>query len=127
MARKEVRKCICCTKKYDYCPSCGSDRLKPTWMSDFCSESCMKLWTIATKFNMKTINKDEAKAEIKALNLVDTTKYVDCIKKDLKNIMKEDVVIQKPAVTENAQLDKYKKSNKKSYEVVKKEEESKVL
>ena len=77
--------------------------------------------------NMKIINKDEAKAEIEALNLVDTTKYVDCIKKDLKNIMKEDVVIQKPAVTENAQLDKYKKSNKKSYEVVKKEEESKVL
>lgn len=101
MARKEIRKCLCCKTEYEHCPSCGSGRLAPSWKTDFCSEECMELWTTATKYNMKMIDKNEAKSKIEALNIQDTNKYVECIQRDLNEIFKEDVV---PTVVEEISI-----------------------
>ena len=89
MAKKN-RKCLCCNTTYTYCPTCGGqDRLKPTWYTEFCSEDCKDLWETATKYNMNMISKEEAKETISGLNLKPHTEYVDCVQRDLKNILEE--------------------------------------
>lgn len=88
---KKNRKCICCSKQYSYCPNCGgTDRLKPYWYSEFCSEECKGVWDIATRYNMQLISKQEAKTVLSKYDLVDISKYVACVQRDLENIYKEE-------------------------------------
>lgn len=82
------RKCLCCSTRYSYCPSCSRrDSLKPSYFADFCSETCMTLWTTATKYNMSMLTKPEAKSIISALDLKPIDAYVTCIQRDYANIM----------------------------------------
>jgi hypothetical protein len=84
------KKCTCCGTKFSYCPDCSrADALKPSWASEFCSETCKDLWLTATKFNMKLLTKSEAKSIILGLDLKPTDEYVECIRRDLKNIMEK--------------------------------------
>lgn len=88
------RTCRCCNTTYSYCPSCSNvDKLKPTWYTDYCSEECMTLWTTAVKVNMNMLTKEEAKDIIKTLELKDKSVYKECIQRDLKNILEEDVEV----------------------------------
>lgn len=93
MARRD-RQCLCCGTKYSYCPTCSSDKMKPTWMTEFCSESCKELFETATKYNLKKITKPEAKEIIEKLELKEKSAYVDCIQKDMENILAEEVAVK---------------------------------
>ena len=85
------RKCLCCSTRYSYCPSCSrADALLPTWHAEFCSEECMTLWQTATKYNMNKLTKSEAKDIISNLQLKPTSEYVACVQRDLENILKEE-------------------------------------
>jgi hypothetical protein len=114
MAKKN-RTCVCCGTQFSYCPTCGGDKLKPGWSSQFCSEDCQELWSTATKFNLDMISKEEAKELISVLELKPHTEYVECVQRDLKNILKED----KPAVVEETAPQKpFKAPKQKSHAVV---------
>jgi hypothetical protein len=89
MAKKN-RTCVCCGTQFSYCPTCGGDKLKPGWSSQFCTEDCQELWSTATKFNLDMISKEEAKETILCLDLKPHTEYVECVQRDLKNILEED-------------------------------------
>lgn len=109
---RKNRKCICCSIEYSYCPNCGgTDRLKPSWYSEFCSEDCKELWMTATKFNMGMIEKKDAKDIILALSLKDKSEYVKCVQTDLDNILKDEEKVPTKA------------KKPKSHVVVKKENE----
>lgn len=83
--------CYACQKKYSYCPSCSRvDAMKPSWSSEFCSESCKDLWTALTKYNMSMLSKSEAKSIISELDLKPIDTYADCVKRDYKVIMTEE-------------------------------------
>ena len=85
------RKCICCSTRYSYCPSCSrADALKPTWHSEFCSETCKELWLTLTRHNMGTLTKSEAKSIISNLDLKPIDIYVDCVKRDYAKVMTPD-------------------------------------
>lgn len=85
------RKCLCCSIRYSFCPDCsGSDRLAPSWKSEFCSEECMTIWTTATKFNLGKLIKSEAQSIISALTLKPIEQYVKCVQRDLDVILKEE-------------------------------------
>lgn len=85
------RKCLCCSTRYSYCPSCSrADALLPTWHAEFCSEECMTLWQTATKYNMNKLTKSEAKDIISNLQLKPVSEYVTCVQRDLENILKEE-------------------------------------
>lgn len=85
------RKCICCSTRYSYCPSCSrADALLPSWHAEFCSEECMTLWTTATKYNMNRITKTEAKDIISNLKLKPTSEYATCVQRDLEKILQEE-------------------------------------
>ena len=85
------RKCICCGEKYQYCPSCGNDRLKPTWYSSFCSETCKDLWKTLSEYSMELINKSKAIDLINTLPLKDKSKYVTCVQRDLGKLFEKEV------------------------------------
>ena len=108
---KRDRICSYCREKYQYCPTCGNDRIKPTWMSEFCSESCKDLWDIATRFNMDLMSKAEAKEAIEKLDLKEKSVYVECVQRDLENILSEPKSKVEPQP--------FKASKQKSQEVVK--------
>ena len=82
------RKCTCCNEKYNYCPNCGNDRLKPAYLSVFCSESCKDLWTALSKVSMGIITNSEAAEIINTLDLKDVSEYVDCVQRDMKEVLK---------------------------------------
>ena len=123
MARRD-RKCLCCGTEYKYCYTCGIDRLKPTWMTEFCSEVCKELFETATKYNLQKLTKAEAKEIIEKLELKERSEYVECVQKDLEVIMAPEMVEEKPVVETAPILEEMvsPKKNQKSHEVVRKEE-----
>ena len=82
------KQCLSCGTGFSYCPDCSRvDKLKPTWASQFCSESCATLWTTLTKFGMSMISKSEAKEIISSLDLKPVKSYVSCIQRDYAKVM----------------------------------------
>lgn len=81
------RSCICCGDKYSYCPSCGSDRLKPTWYSLFCSETCKELWETVSRFSMGFIDKNSAAEIVQALPLKDKSKYAEAVQAGIEKLL----------------------------------------
>ena len=134
MARRD-RQCLCCGTKYSYCPTCSVDKSKPTWMTEFCSESCKELFETAIKYNLKAITKDEAKEIIEKIELKERSAYVKCVQNDLENILAEEpvpikevapveektVVAEIPAPVFEEKPAFAPKKKQKSHEVVKKE------
>ena len=85
------RTCYACQSKYSYCPSCSrADATKPSWYSEFCSESCKDLWITLTKYNMAMLSKSDAKSIISELGLKSIDTYADCVKRDYAKVMAED-------------------------------------
>ena len=90
------RTCICCSARYSYCPDCGgADHLKPYWYSEFCSEECKDIWDIATRYNMQLMSKQEAKSALGKYDLSDTSKYVECVQRDITNIFADEKPVSK--------------------------------
>ena len=117
------KKCICCGKKYSYCPSCSrTDALQPSWKSEFCSESCMTLWTTLTKYNMEFLTKDEAKAIVSKLDLKPIDTYVSCVQRDYAKVMDDEKKLKRGKRIEIQPVDDAMVIEK-SHEVVKTEEE----
>ena len=103
------RKCICCGEKYQYCPSCGNDRLKETWYSAFCSETCKDLWQTLSKYSMGFINKSQAIKLINTLPLKDKSKYVACVQRDLGKLFEKEVKrnksVKKQVIIEKSEIE----------------------
>ena len=90
MAQHKNRSCLACGVKYSYCPNCSrADKLAPAWKAEFCSESCMTLWTVLTKFGMGRLSKVDAQEMISALNLKPIDTYATCVKRDYAKVMLE--------------------------------------
>lgn len=85
------RTCWACGTKYSHCPNCSRvDALKPSWASEFCSETCKDLWTTLTKFGMSMITKSDAKSIILGLDLKPIDVYVNCVQRDYHKVMTPD-------------------------------------
>lgn len=122
MASKN-RKCLSCGAKYSYCPSCSRvNALEPSWKSEFCSETCMTLWTTLTKYGMEFLTKNEAKDIVSNLDLKPIASYADCIQRDYTRIMAEEKKsrkIKKPEpVVEIENIEPSEESVGESHEVV---------
>ena len=102
MAKRD-RKCYLCGEKYKYCPTCSQDRMKPTWMSEFHSESCKDIFDICTRYNMGLMSKAEAKEALSNCDLSNKGNFKSYVQTDLDNIFADD------------------KEKTKEHEVVKKE------
>lgn len=85
------KQCLACKTKYSHCPDCSrADSLKPSWSSEFCSESCKDLWLTLIRYNMGVHSKHEAQAIISALDLKPIDTYAECVKRDYAKVMAPD-------------------------------------
>ena len=69
MAKKNNRKCICCSTEYRYCNTCSEDATKPAWYAIYCSENCKKLFSAASGYHSKTATIEEVRARFDACDL----------------------------------------------------------
>ena len=106
MGRK-TRECYLCGEKYNYCPTCSQDRMKPAWMSEFHDENCKNIFDICTRFNMQLMSKAEARTALSACDLSQKGSFKEYVQRDLANIFAEEP----------------KAAKSKSHEVVKQENE----
>lgn len=109
MSRK-TRECYLCGEKYQYCPTCSQDRMKPSWMAEFHNENCKNIFDICTRFNMQLMSKAEAQAALNTCDLSNKVNFKDYVQRDLANIFANENPAPKAAKV-------------KSHEVVKQENE----
>ena len=109
MARR-TRECYLCGEKYNYCPTCSQDRMKPAWMAEFHDENCKNIFDICTRFNMELMSKEDAQKALNACDLSNKENFKYYVQRDITNIFAD----EKPAS---------KAAKAKSCEVVKQENE----
>lgn len=54
-----MRKCVLCSKDYEYCPNCARDRKKPTWHKLFDSDNCHNIFDAINDYNFNLKTKEE--------------------------------------------------------------------
>jgi hypothetical protein len=89
MARRE-RNCYLCGKDYKYCPTCTQDRMKPSWMAEFHSESCKNIFDICTRYNMGIMTKEDAREALDNCDLSNKANFKSYVQTDLKNIFADE-------------------------------------
>ena len=127
------RECYLCGQKYEYCPSCSQDQLKPAWMAEFHNIDCKNIFDICTRFNMSLLTKEDAKIALEKCDLSNRENFKSYIQRDLDNILIENQVIipivEKPEetikdeVTVEAAPVVRNRAKNKTHEVVNKTEE----
>ena len=80
-----IRKCVCCDKEYEFCPSCKK-KDQPAWMVSFCSEPCKGLFNIVSAYNAKRVGKGTVQAYIAEHKITDLTKYTEPVKRVLEEV-----------------------------------------
>lgn len=89
MARRS-RTCYLCGAKYEYCPTCAQDRMKPIWMSEFHSENCKNIFKICTDFNLGLLTKQETRKSLKRCDLSNQGSFKEYVQQDISKILKND-------------------------------------
>ena len=100
MARRQ-RECYLCGTDYQYCGTCSQDRLKPAWMAEFHSESCMRIFDICTRFNLGMMSKSDAQEALKHCDLSNKENFKSYVQHDLENIFAEDLKSHEVVKQEN--------------------------
>lgn len=67
MSKEKI--CAVCYKPYEYCPVCGKDKDKPTWMFTFCSENCHDIYLITSSYANHKLTANKAKNKLDKLDL----------------------------------------------------------
>ena len=90
--------CYLCGTRYQYCSTCYQDRMKPSWMNEFHSESCKDIFDICTRFNMDMITKEQAQKELTKCDLSNKENFKSYVQKDLEVIFEyENTAVKKTA------------------------------
>lgn len=128
---RRTRECLLCGTKYEYCPTCSQDKMKPIWMTEFHNENCKSIFDICTRFNMQMFTKAEAKAALEKCDLSNKVNFKSYVQRDLENIFAEDkITIPVNAEIKEVTADEVivevepvlrNKTKNKSHEVVNKE------
>lgn len=67
MSKEKI--CAVCYKPYEYCPVCGKDKDKPTWMFTFCSENCHDIYLTTSSYANHKFTANKAKNKLDKLDL----------------------------------------------------------
>ena len=81
------RTCFICGDKYDYCPTCDRDRLKPSWYALFCSDNCYKINEILSANTAGKLSILDAQKELKKINFNKSSIKNELTKSHVERIM----------------------------------------
>ena len=98
------RKCYLCGESYKYCSTCSQDRMKPTWMNEFHSESCKDIFDICTRFNMDMITKEQAQNELAKCDLSNKKNFKSYVQKDLEVIFEDETAAVKKTANKSHEV-----------------------
>lgn len=104
---RRTRECYLCGTKYEYCPTCSQDRMKPAWMTEFHNENCKNIFDICTRFNMELMSKEQAQEALIECDLSNQENFKSYVIRDINNIFAED---EKPATKEQPKASKQPKA-----------------
>ena len=76
-----TRKCLCCQRTYEYCPSCGNS--SQPWKFNFDTEDCKEIFNVVSGYNMGIIGIDKIEEVVKKFNITDFSKY----KEDVRDLL----------------------------------------
>ena len=79
------RKCICCGREYEYCPTCNKAD-QPVWKVTFCTERCKDLFNIVSAYNTKRIGKPDLQSFLMEHGITEPSKYNAPIRKVLEEV-----------------------------------------
>lgn len=82
------RTCFICGNKYDYCPSCERDKMKPSWYSLFCGDTCKEINNILSANTAKKLSDKEASEKIKNIDASKLSVKNDLIKSRIDELLK---------------------------------------
>ena len=108
MARRQ-RECYLCGESYKYCNTCSQDKLKPSWMSEFHSESCKDIFDTCTRYNLGLLTKEQAREKLNACDLTNKASFKSYVQTDLENIFAEAVEVKKEISKESHEVVKQEK------------------
>ena len=112
--RENNKTCICCGKKYTYCPSCSEFDKYPKWMNIYHDENCREIFMVTSDFIAGDIVKDEAKARLDKCDLSKMSTFHATIQKAINDIYGSDGLLEKQ--TSNGQKPKMVKRTKNTEE-----------
>lgn len=87
---RRTRECYLCGTKYEYCPTCSQDKMKPAWMAEFHDENCKNIFDICTRFNMNLMSKEEAMEVLGKCDLSNKSNFKSYVQRDIENIFAEE-------------------------------------
>ena len=133
----KIRECICCSKSYRYCPSCGEYVNYPIWMAEFDSDVCHEIFNVVSGYNMGVMTKSDVKKVIDKFKIKDFSIFKDSIANKLNELFsKEEIKTESNTITtEETSIEEnvieevvkdeqsqssynYKRNNKKKYKNV---------
>lgn len=82
------RTCFVCGNKYDYCPSCERDKLKPSWYSLFCGDTCKELNDILSANTAKRMTDKEASDSLKSVDISKINIKNELVKNKINELLK---------------------------------------
>lgn len=82
------RKCIVCSKIYEYCPSCNEGETNQ-WKFIYCSENCRSIFKIFDAFRANKKSSKEAYSELKDLDITRLDNFTNLVKPIIQEIMIE--------------------------------------
>lgn len=125
MSKEKI--CAVCYKPYEYCPVCGKDKDKPTWMFTFCSENCHDIYLTTSSYANHKLTANKAKSKLDKLDLSGLDNFGGSYQKVIADIntnainveldKTENVSIQNTISTDTA--DNLTKKNIDKYEKIK--------
>lgn len=80
------RICSTCRQSYLYCPRCNEDKNKPTWYFSFCSENCMNIYGVTSKYENGQFSASEAKERLNKLDLTKIDNFGTSYKNSITKI-----------------------------------------
>ena len=111
------RTCLCCGKKYKFCPKCN--RENNGYNTNFDTKECAELFNAVSGYNMKISNVNAINKVLNIYNISDFSKYVDSISSVLYELFpridkKPNVTTEEkePINTDNSVKNRFSKKNK---------------
>lgn len=102
---RRTRECYLCGKKYEYCPTCSQDKMKPSWMAEFHEHNCKSIFEICTKYNMQLMTKEEAKAALEQCDLSKKDSFKDYVQRDIVAIFTDEPKAKRSKQTVNEDVE----------------------
>lgn len=116
MAEKNNATCSICGRGYHACLSCRDSIQLAPWKIHTDTAEHYKVYQVIRGYNTKVYTKDEAKAKLENINLEDVESFRPHIKQIVKDILKEEIIVDNIA-TEEKPVVKTTMSRKRNYKV----------